>query len=99
MGYIHTLEKGKLRISTRGLETVRRHIIDLVALAIASLSAVGESSVSAVTAARLKVALEYIAGNFEKPGFTLAMVAHSQGISSSYLQRVMEGQGCRSLRM
>jgi len=92
-GYIHTLEKGKLRHSARGLETVRRHIIDLIALAITSRSAVGESSLSAVTAARLKVALEYIARNFEKPGLTLAAVAHSQGISSRYLQRVMEISG------
>src|SRR5215217_4635490 len=92
-GYIHTLEKGKLRISAQGRETVRRHVIDLVALAITSHPAVGENSLGAVTAARLKVALDYIARNFEKPGLTVAAVAHSQGISSRYLQRVLETSG------
>jgi len=39
------------------------------------------------------VALDYIARNFEKPGLTVAAVAHSQGISSRYLQRVLETSG------
>jgi len=48
---------------------------------------------SAVAAARLNAALDYIAKSYDEPGLTIAAVASSQGISSRYLQRLIETSG------
>src|SRR5262245_48872552 len=59
--YLGGIEKARLGISNEARETVRRHIVDLVALTCTPHGALGESSASAVVAARLAAALEHIA--------------------------------------
>lgn len=73
--------------------TVVTHIHDLVALAIGECPALGESSASAVVAARHNAALDYMAVHFQEPGLSVQTVAHCQGISSRYLQRLMASSG------
>ncbi|MGN1288565.1 MAG: helix-turn-helix domain-containing protein [Bradyrhizobium sp.] len=81
-------------LSAPGLrETVVRHIHDLVALAIDECPALGESSASAVVAARQNAALDYMALHFEEPGLSVQTVARGQGISPRYLQRLMASSG------
>jgi AraC-like DNA-binding protein len=53
----------------------------------------GESCASAVVAARLAAALDYITEHFEEPTLDIAAVARSQGISVRYLQRLLESMG------
>ena len=91
--YIRTLEKGGLATHPQAHDIIRRHIIDLIGLSVGSHRALGESDMSAVTAGRLNAALEYIAVNFHEPGLSLESVARSQGISSRYLQRLLEKSG------
>ena len=71
-------------------DAVVTHIHDLVALAISERAPLGESSASAVVAARHSAALDHIAAHFEDPGLSLEAVARSQGISPRYLQRLLE---------
>jgi AraC-like DNA-binding protein len=69
------------------------HIHDLAALAISEGAPLGESGASAVVAARHSAALDHIATRFQDPGLSLEVVAHSQGISPRYLQRLMASSG------
>jgi AraC-like DNA-binding protein len=92
-GYIHSLEKMGLAASFDGLEIVRRHIIDLVVLAATRHRHVGESSASAVVAARRATALDQITSSFQDPELSLATVAHDLRISPRYLQRLLEISG------
>jgi hypothetical protein len=84
----------KLALKDRALttpqlrDTVVTHVHDLVALAITGSTALGESRMSAVVAARLSAALEYIAGHFEDPGLSVEAAARGRGISPRYLQRL-----------
>jgi len=90
---IRTLERRKLPVSKEACEVVHRHIVDLAALAFTSHGRLGESGLSAVASARLDAALEHIAAHFQEPGLSAAAVAHSQGISLRYLQRLLETSG------
>jgi AraC-like DNA-binding protein len=92
-GYIGSLEKNRLGAWREGRETIRQQIIDLAVLAITAHAGIGESGLSAVAAARLDAALDYIAAHFEEPELSVAMVASSQGISPRYLQRLIEASG------
>jgi AraC-like DNA-binding protein len=92
-GYLRSLERSRFSGSAEGRDTIRRHIIDLAALALTPHGAVGESGLSAVVAARLSSALDHIAACFQNPELGVAAVAHSQGISQRYLQRLMETSG------
>jgi AraC-like DNA-binding protein len=92
-GYITSLDRSGFGELRQAHMTIRRHIIDLIALAISKYGAVGESRESAVVAARLKSALEYIATRFNEPGLSVATVAEAQGVSSRYLQRLIEVTG------
>ena len=80
-GYIQTLEKGNFNQCEEARETIRRHIIDLVALAITSQRAIGESRLSAVVAARLNSALDHIKVRFRDPTLSVTAVARVMGIS------------------
>src|SRR5207237_792230 len=91
--YVRSLERGRLGGWMEGRETIRRHIFDLVALAISSQGAMGESSVSAVCAARLAAILDHIAAHFHEPELSLAAVAEAQGISPRYLHHLIETTG------
>ena len=53
----------------------------------------GESSASAVVAARHSAALEHIAANFQDPELSLEVVARCQRISPRYLQHLMTSSG------
>jgi AraC-like DNA-binding protein len=92
-GYLCALERTRFCGSRDSRETIRRHIIDLAALTITPHGTVGESSLSAVVAARLSAALEHIAACFQQPQLDVATVARSLGVSSRYLQRLLEMSG------
>jgi AraC-like DNA-binding protein len=91
--YIRFLERGSLSASPEGRETSRRHIIDLVALAVTLRTQLGESSLSAVVAARLATVLDYITANFHDPELSVGSVACHLNISPRYLQCLMERSG------
>ena len=74
-------------------DAVVAHIHDLVALTIGECAPLGESSASAVVAARHSAVLDYIAAHFQDPGLSLEIVARCQGISPRYLQRLMASSG------
>jgi AraC-like DNA-binding protein len=74
-------------------DAVVTHIHDLVAFAISECAPLGESSASAVVAARHSAALDHIAAHFRDPGLSLEVVARCQGISPRYLQRLMASSG------
>jgi AraC-like DNA-binding protein len=92
-GYIRFLEKNRLNGSAGTREIVRRHLIDLVVLAATPHPPIGESSASAVVAARLAAALDQIAARFHDPELSPAAVANSLRISVRYLQRLLETSG------
>jgi AraC-like DNA-binding protein len=90
---VHSLERRKLPLSEEASEVTHRHIVDLAVLAFTSHARLGESGLSAVASARLDAAIEQIATRFQEPGLTAAAVAHSQGVSPRYLQRLLETSG------
>jgi len=92
-GYLRSLERTGFGASVNARAIVYRHLIDLAVLAATTDCRIGESSASAVGAARLSAALDYIAARFEEPGLNIAAVARSQGISPRYLQRLLEATG------
>lgn len=92
-GYIQTLENSKIRPCGEARETICRHVIDLIALAVASDRAIGESSLSAVAAAHLNAALDHVAARFWDPKLSVAAVAREVGISPRYLQRLLVTAG------
>jgi AraC-like DNA-binding protein len=92
-GYIRSLERMGLAASVDGREIVRRHIIDLVVLAATPHRPVGESSASAVVAARRATVLDHITSSFQDHELSLETVARDLRISPRYLQRLMETSG------
>jgi AraC-like DNA-binding protein len=78
-------------------EVAQRHIFDLVALAVSWRDAVGESNLESVVDARLRVALDYIDTHFDDPQLTIEVVASAQGVSATYLRRLLKDSG-RSFR-
>jgi AraC-like DNA-binding protein len=91
--YLGALEKGRPGAWREGRETIRQHVIDLVALAITPQGALGESSLRAVVTGRLNAALQHIEEHFDDPELGVAAVARSQGISPRYLHRLIETSG------
>lgn len=89
--YVRAIEKSCF--GGDGQEIVRRHIIDLAALAITPHGAFGESNLTAVATARLHAALDHIASRFSDPDLSLSKVAQSLRISPRYLQRLLETSG------
>src|SRR5262249_21541972 len=74
-------------------DVVVTHVHDLAALAISECTPLGESSASAVMAARHSAALDHIAAHFQDPELKLEVVARRQGISPRYLQHLMTSSG------
>jgi AraC-like DNA-binding protein len=74
-------------------QSVVAHIQDLAALAIGANRETRSTAVSAVGAARLAAALAHIDESFAEPDLVVAMVARRQGISSRYLQQLLEVAG------
>ncbi|MBR0897239.1 helix-turn-helix transcriptional regulator [Bradyrhizobium tropiciagri] len=91
--YLKSALKARALTAPKLRRTVVTHIHDLVALALDECPALGESSASAVVAARHDAALDYIAIHFQEPGLNVQAVARCQGISSRYLQRLMASSG------
>jgi AraC-like DNA-binding protein len=92
-GYVRSLQSNRPRVSTKVHEIVRSHVIDLAALAVTPCGAIGESSLTAVGAARLDAVLGHIAARFQEPDLAVTSIARSQGISPRYLQRLIETTG------
>ena len=97
--YLRSLGKGGVDravdfgVPTVTREVVRRHILDLTALAVSWQGVVGESDLGSVAEARLRAAHDYIAAHFGDPGLTIERVARSQNISARYLRQLMEASG------
>ena len=104
-GYLQALGKSgvdgavEFDIATAARELVQRHIFDFVALAVSSQDAIGESNLASVADARLRAALDYIETHFADPRLTIEMVARSQGISATYLRRLMKASGRSYLKV
>ena len=93
MTYLKWSLKEDVLVSPKLRDVVVTHIHDLVALAISECAPLGESSTSAVVAARHSVALDHIAAHFQDPELSLEVVARRQGISPRYLQQLMTSSG------
>jgi AraC-like DNA-binding protein len=73
--------------------SVVSHIHDLTALAFGANRNAKEKGLSAVAAAHLAAALAHIAESFAEPGLIVETIARRQGISSRYLQQLLEASG------
>jgi AraC-like DNA-binding protein len=93
MSYLKSALKEDALAAPKLCDAVVTHIHDLVALAISDCAPLGESSASAVVAARHSAALAHIAAHFQDPELSLETVARCQGISSRYLQQLMTSSG------
>jgi len=91
--YINAIEQGRLSSSALARPTIQRHIIELAELACTPNANLGESSSSAISAARVEAILDCIAKRFHHPDLSVAAVAKSQRISPRYLQRLLEVTG------
>jgi AraC-like DNA-binding protein len=89
-GYIRSLERIALATSVEDREMVRRHILDLAAIAATPHPSIGESSLSAVAAAHTHAIFDYLASHFSDPELSLPKVAQSLQISPRYVQRLLE---------
>jgi AraC-like DNA-binding protein len=86
--YIRALETAKRLKSMDVHATIQRHFFDLAALAFETQTPLGESSLSAITAARFYAAEEIIKSRFCEPDISIASVANALKISARYLQRL-----------
>jgi AraC-like DNA-binding protein len=93
MAYLKSASKEGAMAAPKLRDAVVTHIHDLVALAIGECAPLGESSASAVVAARHSAVLDYIETHFQQPGLSVETVARCQGISPPYLQRLMASAG------
>jgi AraC-like DNA-binding protein len=93
MDYLKSAFNESVLAAPKLRDAVVAHIHDLVALAIGECAPLGESSASAVVAARHNAVLDYIAAHFQEPGLNVEIVARCQGISPRYLQRLMASSG------
>lgn len=93
MAYLKSALKEGALAAPKLRDVVVTHIHDLVALAISDCAPLGESSASAVVAARHSAALDHIVGHFQDPELSLEVVARRQGISPRYLQHLMMSSG------
>jgi AraC-like DNA-binding protein len=91
--YLRSALKNGALAAPKLRDAVVTHIHDLVALAISECAPLGESSASAVVAARHIAALNYIKAHFQDPELSLEAVARCQGISPRYLQHLMTSSG------
>jgi AraC-like DNA-binding protein len=93
MAYLKSAVKNGALAAPKLREAVVTHIHDLMALAISECAPLGESSASAVVAARHIAALDHITAHFQDPELSLKVVARCQGISPRYLQHLMTSSG------
>jgi AraC-like DNA-binding protein len=91
--YLTLLRAKGVSTSPKVRDAVVSHIHDLIALALGEHASLGESNSTAAMAARLDVALDYIAAHFQDPEFSLTEAAQNLRISPPYLQRLLETSG------
>jgi AraC-like DNA-binding protein len=73
-----------------------QHIVDLIRIAASESHEIRfEAEAGSVANARLEVALAYIRRAFRRPDLSVATVAHAQGISTRYMQKLLERSGIR----
>lgn len=89
MTYLKSAFKESALTDPKLRDIVVAHIHDLAALAVGECAPLGESSASAVVAARHSAVLDHIATHFQNPGLSLDKVARCEGISPRYVQRLM----------
>jgi AraC-like DNA-binding protein len=93
-GYIRSLEKStSLAMSAEGRGIARRHMLDLMAVAVTSRRPIGESGLDAAKAAHTHAIFDHLASHFSDPELSLPKVAQSLQISPRYLQRLLETSG------
>jgi AraC-like DNA-binding protein len=86
--YVRALETAKHFMSMNARATIQRHFFDLAALAFETQTHLGESTLSAIAAARLYAAEEIIKSRFDEPDISVDSVANALNISVRYLQRL-----------
>jgi AraC-like DNA-binding protein len=91
VSYLRLVAKESVLATPKLRRVIVNHIQHLMALALVPHRAIAEKG--SVRAARLKAALDRIAACFQNPELSVAAVAHGQGISPRYLQRLLETSG------
>jgi AraC-like DNA-binding protein len=91
--YVRALEMQANVAAADARETVRRHLIDLAVLAATRLRPVGESSESAIVAARRAALSEYVEARLSDPGLDVTSVANALRLSPRYIQRLLRASG------
>jgi AraC-like DNA-binding protein len=93
INYLRLIQNEPALTSPEVGQTVANHIHDLAALALGANRDTQHEGLSAVAAARLQAALAHIAARFIEPDLSLATLAHHEGVSPRYLQRLFEATG------
>jgi AraC-like DNA-binding protein len=93
VGYLDLLRKNAVLATHELRRSVADHVHDLAALALDANRDTQQNALSTVATARLAAALAHIAKSFVEPGLTVEAVAHRQGVSRRYLQRLLEESG------
>ena len=93
VGYLDLLRKDATLATHELRRSVAGHVHDLAALALGANRDTRQNALSAVAAAHLAAALAHIEESFAEPGLMLETVARRQGISSRYLQQLLETSG------
>jgi AraC-like DNA-binding protein len=91
--YIRSLDRSGLAAFRNDHTVVRRHIIDLMALAATTRQPIGESDESTVVATRLASALHCITSHCSDIDLSVTKVARTLHISPRYLQRLLQSSG------
>jgi AraC-like DNA-binding protein len=93
MSYLRLVRENVVLAAPELRDAVVTHVHNLFALAMTPHRIIGESSLSAVAAARVSAALDYVAAHFQEPALSVVTVAKNVGISPRYLQRLLETSG------
>jgi AraC-like DNA-binding protein len=91
--YIRALERSLFAMPVEGRGIARRHVLDLMAVAVTSRRPVGESNLGAVTAAHTHLIFDHLASHFSDPELSVSKVAQCLAISPRYLQQLLQTSG------
>ena len=90
--YVRALETGKRVMTQNSRALVQRHLFDLAALAFEQQARLGESTLSAVAAARLTTAQAIAKAHFEDSALSIGFVANALAVSQRYLQLLFQSE-------
>jgi AraC-like DNA-binding protein len=94
-GYLRTFSRVKDTLTSELAHSFGHHVVDLVAAVLgATRDGAAHAEVGGVRAARLRQVLDAIARRASDPGFTVETIAGELGVSSRYIQRILETTGC-----